>query len=708
MLVRCGGSGENKGIFHKLSGSNGKGPSCKACSLPSHTALSIKLPQGYHVQVTARSDQDLSPEGIVQKVSDASGAKYTTGDSVGAQPQPSSTSRPVFMPTASAGGAAGYNPLGGSRRPASDHQGDLDEDGWGADAPPITRTQLEKVESAYKPTRVNMNNLNKSQGSTSRSFAPQSVESDRPDVVKGAYQPVGKVDIAAIRREAQAGGPTKDDRPTMVKGAYEPVGKVDIAAIRARAQQQPPDTGNESTNTSTSGFASSGPDESQPKTLAERSAAFSQPERLTTLPKPKVPNRFGGGSGAFAGTKAPVPSEFGLGSGVSPKAAPPSASRTFADQGGKTPAQLWAEKKGQQGETAPTPGSGGSLKSPIESQVSGGGGWKSGYTGKSWAPVQTTKTGGSAASADRDLAPVEDEDTAGQAVSGGVGSIRDRFNEAPIMGAGATKPRDEAPSSPPPLDTSNKPNAGRGVPIPGLQQKAPQMPVPPSQPRSPTPPTPAEDEASPIRVAVPVSRNVPDIQDAREEQSSPPPSIPTASLSQQISHHQEPQEDEDETARAAAANVAVTSFDHGAVASAPTSTQQGEYRAIAQYDYERAEDNELELHEGEEITNIDMVDDDWWMGQNPRGETGLFPSNYVELVEGDASGRTAISAQHEPAAQEDLREPEPSAAPVGGTGLPTATALYDYEAGEDNELTFPEGAKITNVVSRPPSDILST
>ena len=71
---------------------------------------------------------------------------------------------------------------------------------------------------------------------------------------------------------------------------------------------------------------------------------------------------------------------------------------------------------------------------------------------------------------------------------------------------------------------------------------------------------------------------------------------------------------------------------------------------MVQYDYEKAEDNELELKEGEYVTNIEMVDDDWWMGQNVHGETGLFPSNYVELVEGDGDrgGHTTHQAEAEP------------------------------------------------------------
>jgi hypothetical protein len=170
--------------------------------------------------------------------------------------------------------------------------------------------------------------------------------------------------------------------------------------------------------------------------------------------------------------------------------------------------------------------------------------------------------------------------------------------------------------------------------------------------------------------------------------------MPVSSLAREASQHDESAADEPEThdaARAAAANVAESSFGHEATKSTPAAASGGK-RALIQYDYEKAEDNELQLREGEYVTNIEMVDEDWWMGENSQGETGLFPSNYVELVEDDGGAPAASAPTHVAAPAE--HEAGAAQQPEGKT----ATALYDYEAAEDNELSFPEGATITNVV----------
>jgi hypothetical protein len=128
------------------------------------------------------------------------------------------------------------------------------------------------------------------------------------------------------------------------------------------------------------------------------------------------------------------------------------------------------------------------------------------------------------------------------------------------------------------------------------------------------------------------------------------------------------------------------------------STAKGGKRALVQYDYEKAEDNEIELKEGDYVTKIEMVDDDWWMGQNVSGETGLFPANYVELVEDEELHAAAGNTPHQ-----EHRAAYKEAPPVHTEAkkAQTATAQFDYEAAEDNELSFPDGAKITSVVSTP-------
>lgn len=669
--------------------------------------------KGYHVQITARSERDLTPEGIVQKVADASGSKYTAGvpSTSAIKPGPILSPKPAFTPTRSNRGTGGFNPLASSRTNLSTPKdNEVDEDGWGQDAPQVTRTQLEKVRSSYEPTKVNMHELTAQKPEISNfNGSHQDEPLGARDVVKGGYQPVGKVDIAALRRQAQDADKSKDDRPVVVKGSYEPVGKVDIAAIRARAQKPGEERGGAPTKNSPAPtvqtFRSSRDSDQVPRT--ERSAPLSSSERLTSLPKPKAGKGFGPGASAFTGTKAPTPGGFGLAPQKTPTGPPVGVGRTFADQGGKTPAQLWAEKKARErgvGElnenssqsTAVAP------SSPIVSQKSGGGEWRSNYEGKSWAPVQTSRTGQSQGSINQQHTIEDDQHDDPTSPAGGVSAIRDRFKDTSPMG-GPYSGGDLPATSPPPLDTSSKPNAGHGMPVPGLPNRPPQsdqreeeeehetprLPTPPRQPpRSPTPPTPpAVDHGSPIRIALPVSRgHESEVNDAREEQFSPPPAMPTRSLAQIVPREDDLTEEplNRDLAHRASEAAAAASFGVDAVGSANPGGHQSGKRALVQYDYEKAEDNELELKEGEYIVNIELVDDDWWMGQNKHGESGLFPSNYVELVqEPDDS-----EAHHD----------HPSRPPDAPRQGATATSLYDYDAAESNELSFPENAKITDVV----------
>ncbi|KAL2128838.1 hypothetical protein VTI74DRAFT_8584 [Chaetomium olivicolor] len=652
----------------------------------SHTAAVSKVLHGYHVQITARSDADLVPEEIIQKVADASGAKYSAAESApaAAAAPPPVAKKPVFTPTTSSS-VSSYNPIVAAR---TQRRLQTDDDGWGADAPPVTRTELQKVESAYKPTKVDIASLRKN-NDDSRYSGP-SKHDDRPsDIVKGGYQPVGKVDIAALRAQAK-----QDDRPTVVKGAYEPVGKVDIAAIRARSQRP----------------AEQEEEQAPPKSLAERSAAFTQSERLTELPKPKVAKKFG--STPFTGTKAPTP--VGLGYGAPSTPAPPpvgAASRTFADQGGKTPAQLWAEKKAKQGGAVPSTTTA-PVASPIAAQKSGSE-WKSGYAGKSWAPVQTTnfgrgdvekqKTGGT------ERSEPEAEELKPVTTGGGVSALRDKFKGTAPMGTAArTAPahheeEEEETAPPPPPPAASRP-AG-GFALPGLpsrpaaanqEEEEEEEEIPPSIPTRDY----EEREPSPVRVAMPVPRNAAPEMEPPVERLAPRP-VPVL---QDVPKEEElPAEREAHNPRATAVAVAAAAgaavvgaaAAHAAYSepSAPAGPTGGR-RALIQYDYEKAEDNEIELREGQYVTNIEMVDDDWWMGTNEQGESGLFPSNYVELVDDEEEAAPAPAPVPVPA---PAPAPAPAAAHEEESAGPTATAQFDYEAAEDNELSFPEGATITNL-----------
>ncbi|KAE8144513.1 hypothetical protein BDV25DRAFT_166663 [Aspergillus avenaceus] len=639
----------------------------------SHLSAVSKLLHGYHVQITARAEGDLTVEGIMQKVGDASGSKYSVGaGQLGATaPKPPVSSKPVFTPLRT-GGISTNTP---ATAPPVANKRDADDDGWGPDAPPVTRTELEKVQPAYKPTKVNLQEL-RSEKQHAGDLHPQRSNEDRSDIIKGGYQPVGKVDIAAIRRQAREAGELKSDRPEPVKGVYEPVGKVDIAAIRARAQRP-----NEHyVGDDKLAIADKTPATPVPVKSSQDPMSSNRSERLTSLPKPKVSNKFGANQ-SFMGTKPPLPN-VSTPQTASTAVQVGSASRTFADEGGKTPAQIWAERKARERGHAdpPVPSSTDNETPSLHAQHSGKGEWKSSYNGRAWAPVQTTHTGRSIRS-NTSQQPVESTASGNppaesQIERPSVSAIRDQFAHTSIEEHAAKEHQE------------NKSNTIQAVSLPGLQMEptepatqrpaTPQTaPSPPPQPRSPSPPAPQVREASPIRVAMPVGRGVTDTH----EQDSPPVNYP-----QDTPNDPDMEGDTHDIGR------------EMAEATVGNNLQGNKIRAVVQYDYEKAEDNEIELREGEFVTEIEMVDKDWWLGSNAHGDRGLFPSNYVELLEdGQEQVASDPSIQKSEADVPEHRVELSTPIAPSPANKPSATALYDYEAAEDNELSFPEGAEITNI-----------
>ncbi|CDS81937.1 related to Drebrin F [Sporisorium scitamineum] len=160
----------------------------------------------------------------------------------------------------------------------------------------------------------------------------------------------------------------------------------------------------------------------------------------------------------------------------------------------------------------------------------------------------------------------------------------------------------------------------------------------------------------------------------------------------------------------------------------------GGLRGRVAWAYEAAEDNELTLVEGAIISNIEQIDEGWWSGVDEHGQEGLFPASYVELIEGDAEQQeqappappappAAPAAAAEPEEEDDVPPPPPpppappaapaavaheeeapaplpapadSAGGASSRGL-VCTAMYDFDASEDNELTFSEGDTIIHV-----------
>ncbi|KAK9366812.1 hypothetical protein V1509DRAFT_628589 [Lipomyces kononenkoae] len=591
----------------------------------SHFNSVSRLFHGYHVQITARSEDDVLPEDILRKVADASGSKYSVADLAARFSKPLPV-RPKY-----------------TESHATSH---ADEQDWG-NTPVPRASEITKVPSAYKPVKVDLDEIRKSAASQRAYVEP----------VKSAYQPIGKVDIAAIRSSASR-TELQAEKPEIIKGAYQPVGKVDIAAIRAQAKQN-----QEYTKPAPEMTPESQPE--KPVAFTDRARVFSSgpAERLSEFPKPKVDkpalaSRFGGSS--FK-TVPPLPRD----QLVSQAKVIGGVSKNFGNEGGKTPAQLWAERK---------------------AKAAGG----STLTRSSSSTVGSSKVVSS---------NYEEEQT-----HSGVSVISDRFAKATITNGKDENEEDKgssvaARSSSPirlanPVSSYSTITRADGLPTRWFPTSTEAVPETETEPE---PEPELENEPEPE----------PEVEEPPEEI---PPALNMSSKPDVLSITVQPSEPESEpqpdsfqkgqfaaaSAIAAGANAGPTAVTRQADMEReeePAPTVGSGKRAIVTYDYQKDEENEINLIEGETIYDIEMIDDGWWAGTNSAGEHGLFPSNYVDFLEGGVEDESEVKLEPDAPTVVDAPVPAAITIPKG----PSAVAAYEYEAQEDNELSFPEGAIIEDI-----------
>lgn len=113
--------------------------------------------------------------------------------------------------------------------------------------------------------------------------------------------------------------------------------------------------------------------------------------------------------------------------------------------------------------------------------------------------------------------------------------------------------------------------------------------------------------------------------------------------------------------------------------------------AVVLFSYEAGEANEMSLVEGEVVVEIDQVDEGWWYGVSEDGKKqGLFPSNYVEVLQDVHTTPVTAATNH---VDDHHAQQQAEVVDLGHTAI----GLYDYQAGEENEISFKENERITNI-----------
>ncbi|XP_065176501.1 CD2-associated protein-like isoform X2 [Sycon ciliatum] len=114
------------------------------------------------------------------------------------------------------------------------------------------------------------------------------------------------------------------------------------------------------------------------------------------------------------------------------------------------------------------------------------------------------------------------------------------------------------------------------------------------------------------------------------------------------------------------------------------------------YDYDAGDDDELTFVEGDIIQVSDDKEEGWWTG-TLKGKKGTFPSNFVEKIS-EEEGRSALGL---PTLNPPIIRKKPGSIRSLSPAKETATAEYDYEAQDDDEVSFSEGDKVEILDKKP-------
>ena len=115
------------------------------------------------------------------------------------------------------------------------------------------------------------------------------------------------------------------------------------------------------------------------------------------------------------------------------------------------------------------------------------------------------------------------------------------------------------------------------------------------------------------------------------------------------------------------------------------------------YSFQATTEEDISIFENEMVEIVEEEDNGWCWGVNSRGEEGYFPSSYVQLVArpstpGSITSSTSIPSLHT----------QGSSTSAQSRSL-RVRSICAYDAGENDELSFPEGILI-QVVSKEDED----